>query len=76
VRKATAFRGRADKTARPYRSLRHATLENVPVEHFQQANVTIDFCGKIGTKAAMHKDSQKLCCLLYQGKPEIRRKKL
>jgi hypothetical protein len=36
VRKATAFRGRANKTALPYKSLRQAILENVPVEHFQR----------------------------------------
>jgi hypothetical protein len=36
VRKATAFRGRTDKTVLPYRSPERTPLENVPVEHFQQ----------------------------------------
>jgi hypothetical protein len=39
VRTATAFRGRADKTALPYKSLGPISLENVPGEHFQQVNV-------------------------------------
>jgi hypothetical protein len=39
VRKATAFRGRADKTALPYKSPELTTLENVPVEHFQRINL-------------------------------------
>jgi hypothetical protein len=38
VRKATAFRGRANKTALPYKNLGTISLENVPVEHFQSAN--------------------------------------
>jgi hypothetical protein len=36
VRNPTGFRGRADKTALPYKSPERITLENVPVEHFQQ----------------------------------------
>jgi hypothetical protein len=50
VRKATAFRGRANKTALPYKSLEHTVLENVPVEHFQRVhrvNIKIDFRAKI-----------------------------
>jgi hypothetical protein len=43
VRKATAFRGRTDKTVLPYKSLELTSLENVPVEHFQQINAKIDF---------------------------------
>jgi hypothetical protein len=39
VRKATAFRGRANKTALPYKSSECTTLENVPVEHFQRINL-------------------------------------
>jgi hypothetical protein len=38
VRKATAFRGRANKTALPYKNSRKTRLENVPGEHFQTAN--------------------------------------
>jgi hypothetical protein len=39
VRKATAFRGRTDKTVLPYKGPEPIILENVPVEHFQQFNV-------------------------------------
>jgi hypothetical protein len=35
VRKATAFRGRANKTALPTNHPDKLNLENVPVEHFQ-----------------------------------------
>jgi hypothetical protein len=41
VRKATAFRGRTDKTVLPYKSLEHTTLENVPGEHFQINNISL-----------------------------------
>jgi hypothetical protein len=38
VRKATAFRGRANKTALPCNALKELNPENVPVEHFQRIN--------------------------------------
>jgi hypothetical protein len=41
VRKATAFRGRANKTALPYKSPERTALENVPVEHFQRAKIKL-----------------------------------
>jgi hypothetical protein len=55
VRKATAFRGRTDKTVLPYKSPEQTNLENVPGEHFQRVNVKIDFrdawCYPLATSA-------------------------